>query len=421
MTDPASITGLVIALSQAISNIYSYGRAVGGAKSDIARLNTELFALKGVLESFHSLGIEEPVVNGNQKWPTGFQELIVSTLSAIQSLNSRLQVPKGRIGKAVQALIWPLNAPETERQIQHFERIKSSFILILMRGNSSELTETLSAIRQIESDLKEDRLQQQSVTQQSEERSLLEWLSPTLSSQIHAKALLDYHPGTCRWFLEEFESWMKVVPYTSSIVWVTGSSGTGKTTLSARVIEYLVTKYELNIESAVMYHYCSFNDATSQTPASILCKVVAQLGAQSSEILQELKPIFAKDTTLNRPRSITVDHILPILAGHLGKLGKSFLVVDAVNESQSTELIVQSLLRLLSITPKLHIIITSTGEPGQLSFPRVLRVKMDPSKVDKDIAAVITAELETNRNLQRVDGQLKEEIQLKVLQNSNGM
>lgn len=50
MTDPISITGLLLTISHTVSMLYAYGRDVKNARSDIDELTNELLVLQGVLK-----------------------------------------------------------------------------------------------------------------------------------------------------------------------------------------------------------------------------------------------------------------------------------------------------------------------------------------------------------------------------------
>ena len=424
MSDPISIVGLVIAVTQVIRNLYDYGKSVKDAQSDISRLVAELLALKGVLENLQEMFSEKN--EGQSNNPTlslEFQNLATSSLNILETLEKQLEAQRSKLKRAMQALKWPFDESEMERQMRRLERVKSSFILIVMTGNVLDSQDILSTIKQLDLDLQEDRERAAREKLEESNRQLLQWLAPSSSTWIHSKACDAHYPETGRWFQERFEQWISNSKPTSSILWLSGSSGSGKTIIFSQMIEYLQSEYQTRDDAAIMYHYCSFDDAASQVPENVFGQALSQLSRKTTGVLDELRPLFRKHQQDSDFRRRSLDILLAKLESHIRNLRIAFLLLDATNESTSSREIHLSVLRLARELPNLRVVITSTtvASISELSaYPNLVQIGMEPKDVDSDIETFVSANLESDTELSRLNTTLKNDIKRSLIGKANG-
>lgn len=143
--DPASLTGLIVAVEQIISQIYKFGKGVKDAKKEISQLCSELFALKGSLEHIRmNISCSKAVVEQDGALQTLFSPLLeseecgsmlIATESLVQDLTKRLSAAPGRLNSMMQSLTWPLKKDDIRDFTQRLERLKSYFLLATTSDN----------------------------------------------------------------------------------------------------------------------------------------------------------------------------------------------------------------------------------------------------------------------------------------------
>ena len=227
MADPISVTGLVIAVAQVLTSLYDYGKSVKGAGEDIKSLSQELFALKGVLdhmEAQHTMSMmSSDAFLSLQYDDEKFTDMLISTNDVLQGLFRSLEQPKGKFGKAMQRLKWPLDKTSVAENIAVLDRIKTWFILVLMTDTSTTTRDLYSEVHELTTTLKLDlKLREQESISQAEEK-LFHWLAPCNPEEYHLRACKTRHPATGLWFIRgTFANWMRAPSGDSQILCLRG-------------------------------------------------------------------------------------------------------------------------------------------------------------------------------------------------------
>ena len=131
-----------------------------------------------------------------------------------------------------------------------------------------------------------DQLQQYSNSLQRDEYTrICRWLSTVPFRQHHRTHLAGLIPGSGEWFLNDskFVDWRR--SSSSSILWLHGVPGSGKTKLISLAIESLRKEVSSIPDAAPLaYFYCSRNQAESQRaePEEILRALVKQMACRDS-------------------------------------------------------------------------------------------------------------------------------------------
>lgn len=143
--DPASLTGLIIAVEQIISQIYKFGKGLKDAKKEINQLCSELFALKACLEHIRiTFNNSKAFVEPDGALQSLFSPLLeteecscmlTATESLMQDLVEKLSIGSGRLDSMMQSLTWTLKKDEIKDFIQRLERLKSYFLLATTSDN----------------------------------------------------------------------------------------------------------------------------------------------------------------------------------------------------------------------------------------------------------------------------------------------
>lgn len=174
---------------------------------------------------------------------------------------------------------------------------------------------------------------------EKERARLFEWLTMVHTSSHHREKLGNLLFGSCQWLLKkkEFEEWMKAS--TSSILWLHGIPGSGKSMLVCHVIEYLKHRAQQRQDSApIAYFYCArnINEPERADPTELLRNILEQLCSLDAEtpIRKPLSNAYLarkKEARGRKPEKLnleeTVDIILEVL-----ETNPATIVIDGLDE-----------------------------------------------------------------------------------------
>ncbi|MCJ1437034.1 hypothetical protein MMC27_006419 [Xylographa pallens] len=412
------------------STLYSYAKDVKGAKNAIQQLSNELYALIGVLEH---LKRQQEQISQSENKPDRPKALVrpsdEGNLTAILSecldflneLQENLKIPASRLQSTLHKLKWPLKDSEMKGHLRRLERAKTYFILALVTddvGLTREIASQMFALGSlIHKDTEEKRLQKT----RDQHRSIAQWLSPVDAEIIRTKLASNRVHGSGTWLIdsEDFQTWVK--SYESTILWLNGITGAGKSTLMTTVAEKLLALE--GVRERVAYFYCSFSDSASLDPTNILGSMLAQL-------CKPTNPVYAKIEArheLQRNTRFTADELTDLLLEVVQQEKSIYILLDAVNECEDPVKIISYMRRLSAHHPKntVHILLSSINERGIEdcieSFPRWTVVTLLPSDMSDDIELLVQASVDGNPRLRKHSKELKEEIIETLTQGAQGM
>ncbi|KAJ7445585.1 ankyrin repeat-containing domain protein [Mycena latifolia] len=204
--------------------------------------------------------------------------------------------------------------------------------------------------------------------------------------------------GTGLWLLEgeKFLAWQD----NPGSLWIRGASGAGKSVLSSAVISKLVADKQLfkDLEDspppAIAFFYFDFKHNEGPAVDTALRRIVLQLSAQSPHLYRALEKQY---TLLNGQTLPTYRDLVKVLKELLRELGRTYIVLDALDECKNTDL--ESLLDLIStlrgwIETPLHLFITS--QPRNIftvHFRDVTCIVLEAAVIQKDIERFVAAEI----------------------------
>nr|XP_036576344.1 ankyrin repeat protein [Colletotrichum truncatum]KAF6783069.1 ankyrin repeat protein [Colletotrichum truncatum] len=182
---------------------------------------------------------------------------------------------------------------------------------------------------------------------------ILNWISKEPYEQHHKLTRSEVLNGTGKWLLEDptFLQWKN--ESVSSVLWLHGIPGSGKSKLTSLVVEDSQQAFQSSQSTALAYFYCSRNPAEPgrSDPASIAASIARQLAIPQlgGELLDAaVKEYTNAEDKAFASRSLTLvesqDLILRLLKSY--KDHKIMLVIDALDECK--EATRQNLLGLLN-------------------------------------------------------------------------
>ncbi|KAJ7110801.1 ankyrin repeat-containing domain protein [Mycena crocata] len=253
---------------------------------------------------------------------------------------------------------------------------------------------------------------------------LEKWMGPPpdMKQKQHMTQQL-HREGTCRWFLEG-DGFIKWQDY-PGVLWIQGHSGSGKTVLSSVVINKLIDDQrlarDLGKSSAVAFFYFDFKDKNGNAVENAFRRVVLQLSAQSTCSYTTLHEHFMLSNGQTLP---TYQDLVKVFQRLLLELGRTYLVLDALDECQETELnkLMDFVLMLCNWDrSRLHVMITS--QPRQFftdNLSSIPRIYLDAENTRQDIRRYVTAELQHNHKMGKWASRAGDIVD-RVVSRSNGM
>ncbi|KAF8492973.1 hypothetical protein F5888DRAFT_857262 [Russula emetica] len=194
--------------------------------------------------------------------------------------------------------------------------------------------------------------------------NLRKWLSPPDPSTNHNIACGAHLKGTATWFLQgsTFEKWQS----SSSLLWIHGKPGSGKSVLCSTIIQDIEAMQEAG-QASMGYFYFYFRDTSKQHRHDLLTSLLFQLSARSiprCDILSRLHAVH--DGGARQPTDQELTKCLKKMFT-LPDQRPIYLIIDALDESPDTsgipsprEEVLQLITELVELRlSDLHICVTS--------------------------------------------------------------
>ncbi len=189
------------------------------------------------------------------------------------------------------------------------------------------------------------------------------WLSPSnVKDDLH-RYQLEYMPGSCDWILEAPQAQDCLNFNHPTTMRVLGRPGSGKTVLASFLINHLVEQ----IESNVLYFFCKAGDLEKQATTHVLRTLLSQLLHADETLYHDIEPLYTKSGRA------TADSYVEVYAALLLAISKttrkSFILIDALDESQDAESLLQSLFEAQRVAGgRMTMLFTSRQMQSPFSF-----------------------------------------------------
>ncbi|KIW90080.1 uncharacterized protein Z519_09511 [Cladophialophora bantiana CBS 173.52] len=323
----------------------------------------------------------------------------------------------GKSQQLKSALWWKFTKKEVEDVLARMERLKSLINCALM----NDLIALSKTIHDDTLVVKQQTERVQSLLEQDLQNKLSRWLSiPDPSANYHT-ALGKRHPETGQWLLngQHFAAWKSS---TSSLMWLHGSAGCGKTILSAASLHHILQHEKP--DTIVSYFYFDFNDIEKQSSNKAIRSLLFQIATQATVIAHELELLYGRCS--HRQRQPAEDVIHSLFRKAMDTPREKYIVLDALDECTDREGLLTFLRELIASKPRdLRALATSRRErdiDDELSPVADYNINiLQSAVVDEDIRVYIRDRMATDQGLKKWPDPVQTEITTALMEKADGM
>ncbi|KAL8713090.1 MAG: hypothetical protein Q9225_006836 [Loekoesia sp. 1 TL-2023] len=272
--------------------------------------------------------------------------------------------------------------------------------------------------------------------EQSKRLKILNWISTQPYNSYHRQVFKGVLSGTGAWLLNDpnFVLWQN--ESASSLLWLHGSHGTGKSKLVSIVIADALRKFEDGLAPSPAYYYCSRNAAEPErsNPDVILASIARQLACPQPDcpLLRPAVDKFeAERLTGSLRKSLDLDESRELILQLVEYYDMTTIVIDALDEcdTKTRYELLYALQTILQDAKSLVKIFVSSRDDGDIKwklqgFPNLT---IESGKNFHDISAFVRSETEQlirwGKLLRhsRSKDDLRELIITKVIKKADGM
>ncbi|KAI1610467.1 hypothetical protein EDD36DRAFT_326771 [Exophiala viscosa] len=423
--DPFSIAtgvaGLVSLAGQVISQCYRYGCAVSDAPKEAKRLVSEVTNLSGLLLGLQGLIRQDSFPLQDVK------TILEECKSSLTSLLSRLQshspeTSKSTAERAIRRLLWPLRKSDTEELTSAIERQKASLSLALDTFSAGALVKqgsTLDYVSNTLSDLSLD-LKANHATQQRQQ--ILDWLCDYQYEAQYRRGLQLHCSTTCAWLLKhpDFIKWSS---RRSSLLWMHGQAGSGKTVATSYLIHHM-TNQQSGHETMFAYFYYDASTVESLTPETFFGAIVKQFCSQlpqmPSDIVEAHERASCRQGT---PKQASLNELQKYLIHLLEADRSAAIVIDGLDESPEFATVCDFLTSTVGCGHyPLRVFISSRPEKDlRRRLEKFQEIPFPEMAVEQDIGVYIKWRIENDDRLRRMSEKIKKHVENSLRVDSHGM
>jgi hypothetical protein len=175
---------------------------------------------------------------------------------------------------------------------------------------------------------------------------------------------------------------------------------------SSTVIEQLFqdrTAHDRQNRTAIAYFYFDFGDSSKQFIDNAICRLILQISAQCPNPNKTLSHQYQ---TYNGQKDLTRPQLLMLLKTLLGELGRTYLVLDALDECrpEDHDILVDFVQTILSwVEVRLHIVVTSQARTiftkKFTSLEHYSQIVLQEEMTSGDIELYISSQLASRSDL----------------------
>ncbi|TFB05511.1 Ankyrin repeat domain-containing protein 50 [Trichoderma ghanense] len=253
-----------------------------------------------------------------------------------------------------------------------------------------------------------------------EDLVILDWVTPINYGPQHSDFFNRSQPGTGQWLLESavYKYWLTE---SNETLFCPGIPGSGKTILTAIVVEDLRDRTSHDANTGLAYIYCNFKRQHEQGIEDLIASLVKQLSRKRTRLPDVVRELYRKHKKEDTRPSL--DELVEALRSVAAVYSKVVVVIDALDECVASN---RSRSRLLSYVSSLRtstavsLFATSRHVPDiEKEFEKSLKREVLAS--EEDMRRYIKAHMGHLPDFLSNMDDLKREIETEILQAAQGM
>lgn len=444
--DPLSAIASVIAIYQLASKVggmcFLYAQDVRGAQKESDFIIDEIHSFQKSLRSLKRMLDNEEHAHGGGDRLRNLKELMDGGSGSLQQCKRDLEnlltkLEKIKMKDGIRAIVhklsWPLKEAEVFKVTERLRGVTAAIDRALNMDNTEMLRSVDATTKRIQISLENtnDRWEREEEKNMSEKtiKKIFEWLDhprPEENHDIACRARNDM-AKTGRWFLDG-DAFKKFKDTPSSLLWLHGESGCGKTVLASAIIEELQALQTGDNRVDVAYWYFYANDRERTSLDNLVRALITQF------IPESLVPTALADLWKARkegketPKTLDLVQTLQSILVERGHR-TSYIVIDALDESDGAEReelieMLRSILKLENVGSRILVTgrtNTSGIEKEFQDLIRVYNIAMERKNVNLDILAHITERLQNDKILRTWPEKERQKIKSSLVEKAAGM
>ncbi|KAL7817007.1 hypothetical protein V8C44DRAFT_347958 [Trichoderma aethiopicum] len=256
--------------------------------------------------------------------------------------------------------------------------------------------------------------------ERKEDLAILDWITPINYGPQHSDFFNRRQPGSGQWLLvsAEYQSWLADKNQT---LFCPGIPGSGKTILTAIIVEDLRTRTLQDANTGLAYIYCNFRRQHEQGIEDLIASLVKQLSRKRPylpDVMRELHQKHKEEDT--RP---SLDELVEALRSVAAMYSRVVLVIDALDEctaSNHSRSILLSYISDLRTNTAVNLFATSRHIPAiEKEFKG--SIKREVLASEEDVRRYIRAHMRDMPDFLSNLDDLKEKIEAEILHAAQGM
>ncbi|KAK5989805.1 hypothetical protein PT974_08066 [Cladobotryum mycophilum] len=190
----------------------------------------------------------------------------------------------------------------------------------------------------------------------AEREKLLDFISSEMFGKGHSTISESRTENTGQWLLQnqDFKAWLEI-PTSSTLLWLKGTVGTGKTYLTNRVVSHIEEILEgSRHDEGFAFFYCNRSGPSMQDPLVILKSFVRQLSSTAHDSKNMRATLIEQcERAKEKGTDLSYKHCEELILESLNSYSKTTLVLDALDESDITSHnLAASLIKMLEKSTK---------------------------------------------------------------------
>ncbi len=218
----------------------------------------------------------------------------------------------------------------------------------------------------------------------------------------YRSSLPDRVEGTCQWILSnsQYHDWS--FQNKACLLWISGYPGSGKTILSAYLLEYLSEgKYSPRLHTTLCYFFCDEKIDTQRDGTAILRSLIHQLLTQRRLLIKYVKAAYDMGPDFGQNFDMLWRIFMAIASDK--RVGPISVIIDAIDECEETTRtrFLKDVTKFIAqskspdqYTPCIKFLVTSRPLLGRQYTTNLLQIDPSQHHIEQDLRLLIQTKVE---------------------------